>query len=276
MRIKHLQDELQRDGDELREANKTLHNHFAGIVGLLTKLITLRVPNASSNAEKAARMSRWMGERLHLEGQELHALELVARLHEIGKITFPDTLFKHHPHQLTEEEWNRFLEFPLLGETLLQGIPELQQIGTLLRHQLENYDGSGFPDKLMGEEIHLSCRILRAVNYLEQATRADVTSPEGQFDSLSKARGTTLDPHVAQLLREYLQVTREPSWLEGKEEISIFDLSEGMVIASDICTGSGTKLLPKETKITQPFIARILAQHHFDPIINSIYIYKAR
>ena len=49
-----------------------------------------------------------------------------------------------------------------------------------------------------------------------------------------------------------------------------------MVIASDICTGSGTKLLPKETKITQPFIARILAQHHFDPIINSIYIYKAR
>ena len=276
LRIKHLQDELQRDTDELREANKTLHNHFAGIVGLLAKLITLRVPNASSNAEKAARMSRWMGERLHLEGQELQALELVARLHEIGKITFPDTLFKHHPHQLAEEEWNRFLEFPLLGETLLQGIPELQQIGTLLRHQLENYDGSGFPDKLMGEEIHLSCRILRAVNYLEQATRADVTSPEGQFDSLSKARGTTLDPHVAQLLREYLQVTREPSWLEGKEEISIFDLSEGMVIASDICTGSGTKLLPKETKITQPFIARILAQHHFDPIINSIYIYKAR
>ncbi len=276
LRIKHLQDELQRDTDELREANKTLHNHFAGIVGLLAKLITLRVPNASSNAEKAARMSRWMGERLHLEGQELQALELVARLHEIGKITFPDTLFKHHPHQLAEEEWNRFLEFPLLGETLLQGIPELQQIGTLLRHQLENYDGSGFPDKLMGEEIHLSCRILRAVNYLEQATRADVTSPEGQFDSLSKARGTTLDPHVAQLLREYLQVTREPSWLEGKEEISIFGLSEGMVIASDICTGSGTKLLPKETKITQPFIARILAQHHFDPIINSIYIYKAR
>lgn len=276
LRIKHLQDELQRDTDELREANKTLHNHFAGIVGLLAKLITLRVPNASSNAEKAARMSRWMGERLHLESQELQALELVARLHEIGKITFPDTLFKHHPHQLAEEEWNRFLEFPLLGETLLQGIPELQQIGTLLRHQLENYDGSGFPDKLMGEEIHLSCRILRAVNYLEQATRADVTSPEGQFDSLSKARGTTLDPHVAQLLREYLQVTREPSWLEGKEEISIFDLSEGMVIASDICTGSGTKLLPKETKITQPFIARILAQHHFDPIINSIYIYKAR
>ena len=188
LRIKHLQDELQRDTDELREANKTLHNHFAGIVGLLAKLITLRVPNASSNAEKAARMSRWMGERLHLESQELQALELVARLHEIGKITFPDTLFKHHPHQLAEEEWNRFLEFPLLGETLLQGIPELQQIGTLLRHQLENYDGSGFPDKLMGEEIHLSCRILRAVNYLEQATRADVTSPEGQFDSLSKAR----------------------------------------------------------------------------------------
>jgi response regulator RpfG family c-di-GMP phosphodiesterase len=276
LRIRRLQNELQRESDELREANKTLHHHFAGIVGLLTKFITLRVPNASLNAEKAAGICMWMGERLHLEDHKMHSLELTARLHEIGKITFPDSLFKRHPHQLTEEEWNRFLEFPLLGETLLQGIPELQQIAKLLRHQLENYDGSGFPDKLMGEEIDLCCRILRGVNYLEQATRADVASPEGQFESLSKARGTILDPHVAQLLREYLQLTREPSWLEGKEEISIFDLHEGMVIASDICTGSGTKLLPKETKITQPFIARIMAQHHFDPIINSIYIYKTK
>jgi len=276
LRIKRLQDELQSEGDELREANKTLQLHFAGLVGLLTKFITLRVPNASLNAEKAARMSRWMGERLHLEEHELHILDLAARAHEIGKITFPDGLFKRHPLQLTEDEWNRYLEFPLLGENLLQGIPELQEIAKLLRHQLENYDGSGFPDKLMGEEIHVCCRILRGVNYLEQATRADVVSPEALFDNLSKARGTTLDPHVAQLLREYLQVTREPSWLEGKQEISVLDLQEGMVIASDICTGSGTKLLPKETKITQPFIARILAQHHFDPIINSIYIYKTK
>jgi len=276
LRIKRLQDELQSEGDELREANKTLQLHFAGLVGLLTKFITLRVPNASLNAEKAARMSRWMGERLHLEEHELHILDLAARAHEIGKITFPDGLFKRHPLQLTEDEWNRYLEFPLLGENLLQGIPELQEIAKLLRHQLENYDGSGFPDKLMGEEIHVCCRILRGVNYLEQATRADVVSPEALFDNLSKARGTTLDPHVAQLLREYLQVTREPSWLEGKQEISVLDLQEGMVIASDICTGSGTKLLPKETKITQPFIARILSQHHFDPIINSIYIYKTK
>jgi len=276
LRIKRLQDELQSEGDELREANRTLQHHFTGIVGLLTKFITLRVPNASLNAEKAARMSRWMGERLNLEEHELHILDLAARVHEIGKITFPDSLFKRHPLQLTEDEWNRYLEFPVLGETLLHEIPELQEIAKLLRHQLENYDGSGFPDKLMGEEIHLCCRIMRGVNYLEQATRADVVSPEGLFDSLSKARGTSLDPHVAQLLREYLQITREPSWLEGKEEISILDLREGMVIASDICTGNGTKLLPKETKITQAFIARILAQHHFDPIINSIYIYKTK
>jgi hypothetical protein len=128
----------------------------------------------------------------------------------------------------------------------------------------------------MGSEIQLPCRILRAVNYLEQATRGDVTSPENQFDHLSKAKGTSLDPHVAQLLREYLQVTREPSWLEGKEEISILDLREGMIIASDIFTGNGTKLLPRETKITMPFIERILAQHHFDPIINNIYVYKGK
>jgi len=276
LRIKGLQDELLREGDELREANKILHDHFAGIVDLLAKLITLRVPNASSNAEKAAELGRWMGERLRLEEHDLHALELVARLHEIGKITFPDGLFQRHPHHLTEDEWNRFVEFPLLGEVLLQGIPELQEIAKLMRHQLENYDGSGYPDKLMGKEIHICSRILRGVNYLEQATRADVVTAEGIFEGLSKARGTILDPHVAQLLREYLQVTREPSWLEGKTEISVLDLREGMTIASDLSTGNGTKLLPKETKITQAHITRILAQHHFDPIINNIYVYAPK
>jgi response regulator RpfG family c-di-GMP phosphodiesterase len=276
LRIRKLQDEVQQDRDQLQEANRTLQDHFAGVVELLTKFITLRVPNASSNAEKAARMVKWMGERLHLEERDMDALDLAARLHEIGKITIPDPLFKRHPEQLTEAEWRRFLEFPLLGETLLHEVPGMDGIAKLLRHQLENYDGSGFPDKLMGNEIHLSCRILRAVNYLEHATRGDVTSAETQFDHLSKAKGTSLDPHVAQLLREYLQVTREPSWLEGKEEISILDLREGMVIASDIFTGNGTKLLPRETKITLPFIERILAQHHFDPIINNIYVYKIR
>lgn len=274
LRIHCLQDEIQRESDELRVANKILQTHFGGTLNLLTKLITLRVPNASSNAEKAAHVSRWIGERLHLDDSDMHSLELVARLHEIGKISFPDPLFKHHPDALTEEEWTRFAEFPLLGEVLLQGVPELSHIAKMMRHQLENYDGSGFPDKLMGQEIHICSRILRAVNFLERSTRADVPGPEGLFEHLSKARGTILDPHVTQLLREYLQISREPSWMEGKEEISVQDLREGMVLASDLCTGNGTKLLPRDTRITQAHVSRIHTQHHFDPIINSIYIYS--
>jgi response regulator RpfG family c-di-GMP phosphodiesterase len=273
LRIRSLQDELQQERDDLRKVNRTLQDNFSGIVNLLTKLIALRVPNASGG-ERAPLLCKWMGERLGLEEREIHSIELAARLHEIGKVSLSDDVIQRYPQGLTDAARKRFQEFPLFGEVLVQGIPQLEVIAPLLRHQLENFDGTGYPDRLMGDEIPLGSRILRAVNLVEQMSDGEEHDVERLNDILQRARGTILDPRVLQLLREYLRAEHEPSWLEGKQQISVFDLKEGMIIACDICTGTGTKLLPKDSKLSPLHIERLLAQHHFDPIINSIYIFK--
>lgn len=274
LRIKSLQDALQQERDELKNINYALEENLGGIINLLTKLISLRIPNASARGDNAAALCRWIGTRLGVEGDGIRALELAARLHEIGKIILSDGMIERYPRHLTAKEWKRFMEFPLLGQMIVQGIPQLESIGLWLRHQLENYDGTGYPDKLMEDEIPLESRILRAVNHVELTMEGNERGAENLDEALQRTRGTVLDPRVVQLLREYLQTNNEPQWLNGKQQISVFELMEGMTIASDIFTGSGTKLLPKDSKISRGHIERILAQHHFDPIINGIYIYR--
>ena len=165
-------------------------------------------------------------------------------------------------------------EFPLFSESLLSGIQQFGPVAKWLRHQMENFDGTGYPDKLRGEEIPIEARLLRAVNFFESLGTATLENSELLEDQLKRTRNTILDPRIVQLLREYIELQHHPSWWEGKRQISVFDLREGMTIAADVSTGSGKKLLVKDSHITQIMVERILAQHHFDPIISGIYAYE--
>jgi hypothetical protein len=72
---------------------------------------------------------------------------------------------------------------------------------------------------------------------------------------------------------EYLEVIENPTWREGKRQVSVQELKVGMTIAHDLTTGSGTKLLSDKSKISVSILERIIAHHTYDPIINNIYVY---
>jgi hypothetical protein len=149
----------------------------------------------------------------------------------------------------------------------------LKEVAHLVRHQLENYDGTGYPDKLLHHQIPLGSRILRVVNYVERHPVSKSLSREDQIEKVQRARGTILDPHVVQLAEEYFQVVEDPFWLPGKRQVSILELQAGMVLAHDLTTGTGVKLLSREAVVTIGQIERILAHHQVDPIVNSVYIH---
>ncbi len=273
LRLKKLQDDLAHESAELKQAIETLNQNFEGVVNLLTKLIALRIPNATAHGAEAARMCRWMAERFGVDEEKLVLIDLAARFHEIGKVTLPDEILQKQPYELTAEQRQRVIESTLFGELVVGGIPQFKMIASWLRHQMENYDGTGYPDKLMGEEIPLESRLLRAVNYIEEIPSDVLSNTTTLQETLQKARNTILDPRVVQLVTEYLFLHFHPSWIEGKKQINVMDLREGMVLAADLSTGSGKKLLPKDTRITSTILERILSQHHFDPIIGGVYIY---
>ncbi|MCX6136593.1 MAG: response regulator [Ignavibacteriales bacterium] len=212
LRIKTLQDDLRLERDELQRANITLEENFEGIVALLSKLISARVPGAEERGENARRLCQWIGERFNLPQHTLHLLGLAAQLHEIGKITFGDDLLQIDPRKATHLEIQRLSEFAVLGQSLVEGIPQLGAMGLWFKHQLENFDGTGYPDKKMGDQIPLPARILRAVNVVDQLPLDMANNTETLVEALQKMRGIILDPHVVQLTREYFTITQHPAW----------------------------------------------------------------
>jgi response regulator RpfG family c-di-GMP phosphodiesterase len=273
LRIKALHDELRADKEELAELYRELEEDFMGVIALLSHIIGQRVPNASMRAERAAAMARWIGDRLGLKDAALTMLEIAARLHEIGKVNLPDELLRKPLAQLAELERNALSHFPVMGQLTLNGVPRLRNVGRFIRHQMENYDGTGYPDHLQRDQIPLESRILRAINVVEtESTRQGMTVEE-LTALLARLRGTVLDPHVVQLMIEYLEAIENPSWREGKRQVSVYDLKVGMVIAHDLTTGSGTKLLSEKSTISVSILERILAHHQYDPILNNIYVY---
>lgn len=275
LRMKALHNELQVDKEKLSQLYKELEEGFMGVISLLTHLIGHRVPSASNRGERAAPMSRWIGERLGLNDNDLKMMEIAAKLHEIGKVSFPDDLLKRPFPQLTEQERSATGHFPVMGQLILNGIPQLKAVSTFIRHQMENFDGTGYPDKLQKDQIPLQSRILRAVNVVEMETAMRTMTIEMLVAALARSKGTILDPHVVQLMIEYLEAIENPTWREGKMQVSIYDLKVGMVIAHDLTTGNGTKLLSDKSKISVSILERILAHHQYDPILNSIYVYDA-
>ncbi len=272
LRIKRLGDQLKNDKERLEELNAALNESMGGIMHLITHIIELRVPDAALRAERSRTLAQWLGEKLEMEKESLHALMLAARIHEIGKIVMPDDVLGHELVQLSGEQKETLSQFPSYGHMLVSRIPQLGDVAALIQHQLENFDGTGNPDHLRGKQISLGSRILRVVNVMEQLP-LDAT-PTQICEELDRQRGTTLDPFVVQGAIDYITTLSDPAWMQGKKQVAIGSIEEGMVTAADICTAKGVKLLPRDTKLTQSHINWIQTHHQKDPILSGIYVYS--
>jgi putative two-component system response regulator len=272
LRVRSLRDELERDNRELERLNDVLSGSLSAVVTLLVHIISLRVPDAGTRSERAGAMARWMGERLSVQPLVLETLAMAARIHEIGKGMLADELLRKPPAELSAEERETLQKFPLFGESIVGAVPQLKEAGTYIRHQLENYDGSGLPDRLMRDEIPMPSRILRAINLIERLSADPSVPPAAVIEGVQKAQGTVLSPRVSQLAAEYLTLISDPQWLEGKHQVQVQELHEGMVIAVDLCSASGVKLVATGTKLSASQVERILAHNFSDPILHGVYI----
>jgi response regulator RpfG family c-di-GMP phosphodiesterase len=269
LRIKRMQEELKKDRAELGRLNNALSTNLAAATALLVNIISLRVPNASDRSDRACPFARWLGERVGMNREELEILDLGVKVREIGKITFTDELLGKSRETLTREDRATLQQYPLFGQMIVGNVPQLRPVGRLIRHQLENFDGTGIPDRLMGEEIPMASRILRILAFMEEDREGGEAAVR---EALARGRGTIIDPRLVPLADEYIAGVEKPGWLEGKKQVPVHRLEQGMVIAADLFTASGIKLLPAGSTLTPSILERILSRHAVDPIVSWVYV----
>ena len=152
---------------------------------------------------RMARFARLIAEAIGLERDEAETIELAAPLHDIGKIGVPDQILLK-PGKLEEAEWQIMRRHPVIGHEILKGsASKYVRMGALiaLGHH-EKYDGTGYPNGLVGDHIPLCARIVAVADVFDALTSVRpykaAWPAERAFEYVAAQRGRHFDPRLAE------------------------------------------------------------------------------
>jgi putative nucleotidyltransferase with HDIG domain len=133
------------------------------------------------------------------DGPTLKAIEAAALLHDTGKIAVPEHIL-NKPGKLTAAEFEKMKLHAPIGAEILSAIEFPYPVVPIVRHHHENWDGTGYPDRIQGEAIPIGARILSVVDCFDALTsdrpyRRKMTDHDAVAILLER-RGTMYDPAI--------------------------------------------------------------------------------
>jgi putative two-component system response regulator len=176
-------------------------------VTALVNALRSRDGDTEAHGDRVAERVVSVARRLGLDDKQVTEAEYGAVFHDIGKIAVPDSIL-HNTDDLTEDEWAVIRQHTVIGEQIIKPVGILRNVATIVRHSHEHWDGSGYPDGLVGEAIPIESRIVFACDAFDAMT---TTRTYQQAMSLDRARermrelsGVNFDPKVVQALLDVL------------------------------------------------------------------------
>jgi len=187
---------------------------FTQTIGALAEAVDKRDPFTSKHSQRVRSISVDIGRQMRVSAAELEALEWGGLLHDVGKIGVPDSILIKQG-KLTREERIRMNAHPVLGAQIVGPVDRLAPELPVIRHHHEWYNGSGYPDRLMGDEIPKLARILHVADAFEAMT-ADrpyrkALSVGQALAELRKFAGVQFDPEI-------VDAFVKTSWAEDASE----------------------------------------------------------
>ena len=172
---------------------------FTQTIGALAEAVDKRDPYTSKHSQRVRLISVDIGRVLNVSGPELEALEWGGLLHDVGKIGVEDAVLLKQG-KLTREERMTMNAHPVLGAEIIAPVFKLAPELPIIRHHHEWYNGSGYPHRLMGDEIPRLARILHVADAFEAMTAdrpyRNALSREQAIGELRKFAGVQFDPEV--------------------------------------------------------------------------------
>jgi putative nucleotidyltransferase with HDIG domain len=191
--------ELKSYDDETKRLVRALEAGYLDTIKGLAAAIDAKDPYTRGHSQRVADLSVDIGREMGLEEKTLRALEYGGILHDIGKIGVVESILCKRT-RLTEEEMQVMREHPAIGAEIVDGVDFLIEMVPAIRSHHERWDGTGYPDKLRGEEIPIIARIVNAADTWDACTSTRPYSiamtSEKALEVLTNLRGLQTDPRV--------------------------------------------------------------------------------
>ncbi len=261
-KVKKQTTEIHKMLEESRMFNKKLEKSFINSIKVFINMIKLKNPAAPTHLKNTAKMTKAIARKMGLSESEIKEIEIAALLHDVGKIGIMDSIINKAFGEMSTSEKSEYMKHPILGQAALESIENMNDIGVIIRHHHEKWNGHGFPDKLRADKIPVGSRIIAvASDYDELLNGMFLPAKFAQSDAIDyiiKNSKQRYDPDVTEIF--VLIITCLPVDRKEKAEtkISSSDLKKGMILARDIFTTSGFLLLNEGTIITNRHISNII------------------
>ncbi|MBN1823476.1 MAG: GAF domain-containing protein [Endomicrobiales bacterium] len=202
------------------ELYDNLQNFYLEMVQTLARAIDAKDSYTHDHADRARHYARLIGKKLSLPEPMIRHIEYAALMHDIGKIGIDETIL-HKTGKLTNEEREIIKKHPAIGNRIIAPVAFLSPVAPMVLYHQEWYNGQGYPEGLVGEEIPLGARIVAVIDAYDAITSdrpyRKALSKEVAIKELKKGSGTQFDERVVKAFLEILEEEdREPAKAEAR------------------------------------------------------------
>ena len=231
-----LSERVDERTQELREALELAREAEREIAYRLGRAADTRDTETGAHIRRMSRYSARLAELAGLPDDEVRLILNAAPLHDIGKVGIPDAILLK-PGRLTGDEFEIMKRHAAIGGGMLEGCERfpLIEAGRIIAMQHhEWFDGSGYPEGLAGEEIHIFGRIVAVADVFDALISPRVYKkalPLGKvLRIMTEERGTHFDPRFVDLLLEHLDDFLEIRYRYPDDEAAAADLADLVVV----------------------------------------------
>jgi len=188
---------------ESAELHQQLRQSYYRTLHVLARSLAARDPYSAAHGEAVTWLASRLAETLGLSESEVEALQAYGPLHDLGKIGVADSLLsKSGP--LTEREFEIVRQHTVIGESIVQPLSPSKAALQMIRSHHERWDGTGYPDRLKGEDIPIVARIVAVADayhaIISHRPYRGGASPIEAIQEIRAMTRTQFDPQVVEVL----------------------------------------------------------------------------
>jgi PAS domain S-box-containing protein len=180
-------------------SSKKIRQAFGSVIDVVTTMVEMKDPYTSGHQKRVANLARSIATAMGLPRDQIETIRIAGTIHDLGKIFIPGEILSN-PRPLSEYEL-QFIRFhPQAGYDILKSVKFPWPIADIVHQHHERLDGSGYPQRLKGDQILIEARILSVADVLEAMSSHRPYRPALGMDvalaEITRKKGTAYDPRV--------------------------------------------------------------------------------
>jgi len=281
IRFIHLKRQVKEENRLLVELAEALENDVQDMIKLAVKFLEARIPASIDMLRRVSQSSVWILKNIsdsedEKQTDKLRDIEIASYLCQAGRIFLPDSMLKM-PVLIDGAPSDPLMcQVPQSGKDIIKSIGRFSHVAEIIGYIYENFDGSGIPERLKSWQIPMESRIIRAALDFEELRTIRNKSAKDAIEIIKRESQRLYDHRVVILLEQYLKSHDKDLYNPNEIAMQLAELEDGMIVARDVYTNKGLKLIPQGATLTLKTIERLIAHNSTDPILGNVYVKKQK